>query len=200
MMQTHNFILPFKGNRTYIQGPDIFNEMVKYFINNKVTDCHFTIHKMSMNNEGTVYFTTSLEEFKTITQPPHATGSLNVDGKKYWAAVLFKDEQLENTVRVPYDEQLLIEKCHLSEESILLRERSPYTFIETIVSMQKKLLHTLYPHKNKWLFTKLFLTESITDYKNITISFRKNFNFKLVKSDIFINDALVGEVYFSLAE
>lgn len=197
-MQIHNFILPFKGNRNYIHGTDIFNEMIKLFINKKLTDFQFTIHKMSMNNKGAIYFTTSLEEFKSITQPLHITASLDVDSKKYWIAFLFEEEQLEKTDRIPYDEQALIEKCHVSEERISLREISPYTFIETIVCMQKKLLQTLFPNKDKWLFTKIILTEYTANYKNVAILFRKNFNFKLVKSDIFINDTLAGEIYFSL--
>lgn len=199
-MQIHNITLPFKENRTYIQGPDLFNVLMDYFPEETLTDITCTLHKLIKNNHGQMYISDSLQEFKNVAKGSSATIYLNAAGTSYWIAFMFAEEMPVNSVRLAYDENLLIRLCRIDDKKIELNEKSPYTFVETIVSMHKKLLQTLYPDAGKWLFTKLVLTNHPRAQKAITITFSHNFNFKLVKSLIRVDDQPIGEIYFSLAE
>lgn len=199
-MQTHKFSLSFKENRNYIQGPDIFNEMLRHFTDKELTEIDFSIHRLSLNHQGHIFFTRDLDEFKSQAHLGHATASLSANTQKYWISFFFEKEPSQNVVYQPYDESILITQCSISEQNIFLKEESPYSFAETIVSMHKKLLQTIFPNKGKWLFTKLKLINYSTNNPNIMISFKRNFNFKLVQSDILINNQLAGEIYFSLKQ
>jgi len=197
-MQINNISLSFKANRNYIHGTDLFNELLCYFPEKNLTNINYTIHKLIGNNHGQVHIAENPDEFKILIPMSNATVCLCADGKTYWVAFLFADEIPINPSRSVYDENLLIKLCRINEKTITLSEESPFTFIETIVAMHKKLLHILYPHIEKWLFTKLMLTNYPDDKKNITISLCHNFNFKLVKSKILVDGQLIGDIYFSL--
>lgn len=54
-MQTHKFSLSFKENRNYIQGPDIFNEMLRHFTDKELTEIDFSIHRLSLNHQGHIF-------------------------------------------------------------------------------------------------------------------------------------------------
>jgi len=197
-MQIHNVSLSFKANRNYIHGTDLFNELLSYFTEKNLTNINYTIHKLIENNHGHIYIADTAEEFKYLLPISNATIRLCADEKMHWVAFLFADEPPINSIRYMYDENNLIKLCRFGEKTIVLHEGSPFTFIETIVAMHKQLLQTLHPNAGKWLFTKLILTSYPVSGKTISISYRHNFNFKLVKSSILIDGELMGEIYFSL--
>jgi len=89
----------------------------------------------------------------------------------------------------------------VSEKSIDLNTPTEYSFIEHIVAMNKALLEKLYDDVNgKWYFTRLQLKKNISmaDISSLQLVLKSNFQFKLTKSSIVVDQEQVGFIYFSL--
>jgi len=67
--------------------------------------------------------------------------------------------------------------------------------------MNKALVEQLYSEvEGKWYFTRLQLGNNISmsDVSSLKLDLKSNFQFKLTKSAIIVNDIEVGFIYFSL--
>ncbi|OGV26345.1 MAG: hypothetical protein A3F18_04075 [Legionellales bacterium RIFCSPHIGHO2_12_FULL_37_14] len=198
-MKLYNVCLAFKAERTYIQGPDLFSEMCCHLNEKKLEKINFSIHRVIKNNEGKLYITDDFHQFKMLPVSFNASACVTARDKQYWIAFFFSEDIPVKPLRKSYDENTLTRLCHIDKETIRLEEKSPFLFVETIVSMYKKLLQTLYPNRGKWLFTKLVLTSYIIESPEVIfITLSQNFNFKLIKANIFVDHRFVGELYFSL--
>lgn len=196
-MQIYPLTLNFKDSRNYIQGPDLVNALLERFAKRRLTHLNFTVHRMVNNVIGQLYLTECLQASKTIASP-HASAQLTVDDQSYWAVFLFQENKPTAPARQNYDETQVTRLCEIQENGIQLSAPYPFSFVETIVSMYKNLLKTIYPNAGKWLFTKLILKEPIPYEGTLRIVHQHNFNFKLVKADIWVDGQFLGELYFSL--
>lgn len=127
----------------------------------------------------------------------HAIASLYAADKPYWIAFVFSDTPT-HALRQPYNESLLTRTCAINGQNIHFHGISPFTFIETVVAMSKQLCKTIYPEITSWIFAKLVLdTYDFLQDTTITISLEKNFNFKLIRFSILIDNRRIGELYGS---
>ena len=181
----------FKGNRAYVHGTDIVSELLKHFADAKLADLDLKFNGIT---------STSLD---LIDGDHDENAKVNI-------RVILDDEQkvmqlVENGTpvecRYDYDEDIVISACELDllSQKIQLSKKTGYTLCENFVAMNKYLLQQLFPdEQGKWYFTRLEQKHVVNDEALITVKLIKNFNFRLTKSNIFIDNEMIGSVYFTM--
>lgn len=183
----------FKGNRTYIQGPDIMAELLKSFSGKAISEIDVKFHGISETNLSLI------------------AGDELTDAKVNISLLIDAEEQLFQMVengkkidcRYEYDEDSLVRHYELDidEQQVHLNAKTGYSFYENLVAMNKHLLQSLYPEEQgKWYFTRIEQTKLISDDALITVKLIKNFNFRLTKSDILLDGEKIGNVYFTMVK
>lgn len=185
----------FKGDRDYIHGTDLFNELASRY-GYKISAISFTVHDFVTNPCCLLYESKTKSEIDVL-EGIKARASFDLDGEKRYIGLV--EGPPENGARYDYDESLITKATVIDGDTIRLTSESPYSFIETIVAMNKHYLQNRFEDvAGKWIFTRLEL-DHVQDARNeLSIVFRHNMNFRLTKSDVLINDKKVGEIYFSL--
>lgn len=201
MIEKRNVIFRYKGKRDYIHGTDMFNEIFSVIHETNLTNILFSVHDFIRPRSCEIY-TTSIKEEITAIEGVKSRCQVNVDGETRWLALKENSMQTgDNDSRYEYDENHVISLCELREESISLMGHSPFTFIETVVAMNKRLLEELFPDANgKWVFTRIDLDFLSYADTNLCLNFKHNMNFRLVKSEIIEGGQKIGDIYFSLVK
>lgn len=184
-------IFSLKGERNYVQGPDIFNSFVAFLHGESWSGLDMKLSGIVSNN---------LIVYEGID---HSDAKVDVRVKVNGAQKIYQLCESDNPAsgRSEYHEERITDLCYLntSAQQIELRGITPYSFCENLVAMHKFLLQNLFPNENgKWYFTRLELASLVDDETLIRVELVKNFNFKLVKSQIFAADSLLGSIYFTL--
>jgi len=182
----------FKGDREYIHGTDIFIKLLKYY--QRIDKIDIAFHGISINN---LTFYTEKPDIKDIKVSFRAISNENK----------IKIFGIENNSKVKctneYKEERIVKEStiNIDKKCITLSRVAEYSFIEHIVAMNKALVENIYPNKEgKWYFTRLQINNDIdiSIIKSINLNLLSNFQFKLTKSSIIINNENIGFIYFSL--
>lgn len=193
----------FKGDRTYVHGTDMLNTFIREA--HLPAEFHqapldFTIHKIARHKLILVF-----PDSVSSNLEPHANLYVSAGDSRLRYAYVESDQAVD--CRYEYDEDSIVRAADYSVEAkeIALSNFDNYTTIEKIVALNKGLLQRLFPGApGKWYFTRIrlssivWLNDNATGGKPIRLAFRKNFNFKLTASRIFIDGNEVGEINFSL--
>ena len=182
----------FKGSRKYVHGTDIFTQLVESH-NNNVENIDIAFHGITVNNMS-FYIEKPVEEVKVTFRCIQDEIKVKLFGVENDTSVDCRYEYLEEKIV----ENSMVD---VAEEIINLNTRTEYSFIEHIVAMNKALVEQIYSDVNgKWYFTRLQLKENISmsDISSLQLVLKSNFQFKLTKSAIIVNDVEVGFIYFSL--
>jgi len=181
----------FKGGRTYVHGTDVVKTLYHCFSLS-------SIDKIDLKFNGIA--STNLELIGGDSAPnPKVNIRVSKNGKDALYQLIESGEKIE--CHYKYDEGSLLEKCELDLENqkIYMNRMTGHTLCENFVAMNKYLLQSLFPiEQGQWLFTRLEQSIFIPDESLITVKFIKNFNFKLIKSDILLGDQIIGSVYFTM--
>lgn len=183
----------FKGNRTYIQGPDIMAALLECFANKELAEIDVKFHGISETNLRFI-------DGDELTDA-QVNISLLVDGEEQLFQMIGSGEEID--CRYAYDGDELVSHCKLDldNQQVHLKEVTGYSFYENFVAMNKRLLQSLYPEeRGKWYFTRIEQTKLISDEALITVKLIKNFNFRLTKSEILLDGEKVGSVYFTMVK
>ena len=195
MLEPFDLVFSYKASRDYVHGTDIFNSLIRKF-DEPPRKFDVAFHGVSKSN-------LSFSESR-----PENEGDLKVTVK-----VLLKDSKIrlfgfENKSpllgRYDYDEDSIIKRAELNleDDNICINECKPNSFIENAVALKKHLVQEKFHSEDgKWYFTRIQLSSPIKvkgEYKKLEIKYQSNFNFKLVKSAVIIDDVLFGYIYFSL--
>lgn len=199
MKNTFDVDFCFKGNRTYVQGPDIFESVVSLISCefDTIRDIKYTAYKM-LHKNATVYITNKV--VKSNYSVINSLISFMGDGTKYYAVVCenYKSIKCSND----YCEDVVERNSQLSPKSIAFKNTLPETYTEIVVSMNKFFLNKTIAEEGKWIVTKFdyFQLSDIQNIKNkeIKIELLQNLNNKLTKSLLYLDDKQVGYLYFSL--
>ncbi len=190
----------FKGSRDCIHGTDIFNEILAFYADNVITNLQLNIYEVIKNLTCKFYFSNDESQLKKI-ENCGALCSFEVDGEPTWVKLASISNNNAAKTSYPYDEQAVLSLCKICDDKIELLEESPYTFIETVVAMNKHLHHVLFDDaEGRWLFVRLDLPKVVYGAKNLSLVLKHNFNYRLTKSRIYRNNIVIGEVYFSLSK
>jgi hypothetical protein len=194
--------LEYKGNRNYIHGTDLFDHISQYVLNElKLTELEnvtMAIHRMIR----------SQIKFQLITHPEPerpsnlaATFRFLVRDTQY--ICLLQEDGRSVSGRYPYDEDQVTDICNLDsdDKTISLVGKRPFTNIETVVAMNKYLLQTCFPEAGgKWLFTRVQLKTygANEQWNKLRLKVIHNFQYRLIRSDIFNGGQLKGSIFFSV--
>lgn len=200
-MKEFNINFQFKAQRDYVHGTDLFNKSMEFlsgegFVNIKNID--MKIHSILRSHCNGVLF--KEKENVNLRDYPFIL-TFNINKEKFELALKSNSEKIFD--RYTYEEQDIVDLCNVdvNNESILLTSRIGYSNIEKIVAMNKALLESLFNQvKGKWYFVRLQLKEAFEkkDFEFYEIKLVKNLNFKLTKSEILLEDKVIGYIYFSL--
>jgi len=183
----------FKGSRTYVHGTDIFTEISKYY-SDSIKNIDIAFHGITLNNMTFIKDKPRDKEVKVTFRCLDNENKIKLFGVENDNAIHCNYEYLEKRI---VDNST----ANSTTKSISLNIPTEYLFIEHIVAMNKALVETLYPEvEGKWYFTRLQLKEfvNMSDVSSLQLVLKSNFQFKLTKSTIFVNDTEIGHIFFSL--
>ncbi|MEP2448772.1 MAG: hypothetical protein ABJI69_16180 [Balneola sp.] len=182
----------FKGSRRYVHGTDMIEKVFQ-----KVDDIdHFNIRIQKMTSNNLIL---KEEESESPVAKIDIKTHSGITRKFHY------DESDENVVgRYEYDEAEVVKKAVLDfdEESIQMNFNDKYSWVENIVALHKRLLNEAISNEVKWLFVGLEL-KSLEGLKKLssdnvfTISISKKLRLKLIQSNIYLDNILIGQIKFS---
>jgi len=200
-MKVVDLNLPYKGDRDYLHGTDMYAETVRVLNGVKpealIGKCRMVIHNVAKRQCRLLY--TFLSD--TAKRPENIIAEFNFisDTGNLMAWLV---ETLEDiTERIPYAESHITENCVLSEQSVKLICRSGFSAIEELVAMNKLLHVTRYPPgESRWYFTRMDLDRLLTanDVGNLQVKLQQNLNNRLTRSEVISHGQIIGHIYFSM--
>ena len=199
-MEIRHVEFQFKGQRNYIQGPDILNAMLAVAPNGEsLKNIRFVAHSFIETPSCDLYLAEDKQEFHDLAEVS-ARCHFDLHQRTLWLAM--KPSTIVAPVRrSDFDEASLLALCQVKDDRITLERQSPFSFIETIVSMNKCLhQHMFADVAGKWIFTRLDLDEDCERWQQIEIRLRHNMHYRLTKSDICVAGRKMGDLYFSLVK
>lgn len=201
MIRKYELDFCFKGNRNYVQGPDIFDAVLEKLKNNFDIDrfhkIKYAAHSM-LHSNADLYITKDFKknDFKII----NSVITFTFEDEKYYAIVSKNENQIP--CKVDYSEEIVRTKSKIDVNRITFKNILDTSLTETVVSMNKFYLQETVTEDGKWIVVQ-FEYHDLTNYFNIKnkileLELISNFNNKLTKSKVFIDNALIGYLYFSL--
>jgi hypothetical protein len=198
-----NFKFCFKGNRTYIHGSDIYNAIAKYLkakYGYAITNIELSMHKLASHN--------MIGEVLDVGQPilsvsPAVICRFDIAEKTKTLYLIETDMSID--CRYEFAEESIIRNSHIlqRQKSITLMNQTPYSSIEIIIALNKKLMQYLFAgEKGNWLFTRLTLKQllPVSSDAMFTVAFKQNLSYRLTCSTIAIGKEHYGEIFFSLGK
>lgn len=151
IMIKYDLAFKFKGDRNYVQGPDIINAVINVLSVNykasEVKNFKYVAHKM-LHTNGVL----------TIGENPvddaYSLISFIYEGRILFASVQPALTDIEDSVQ--YDESFVKENSSINGNEISIKyENIDCSFSELIVSLNKYFLQQTVSKSGKWIITKL---------------------------------------------
>lgn len=186
----------FKGKRTYVHGTDTYDKLIE-LLSDKFLDGKFDLSFHGVAKKNIVLVT---EKPKDENRLKFVCRCTDLDGNKNILFGLENNVDIECRYEYPEEDIYALSTLDLKNKTAGLIKNSSYSFIENTVAMNKYLLENLFPKADgKWYFTRLQLKSIPNDEQYpLKLELKANFNFKLTKTEIFINNKSIGFIYFSL--
>ncbi|MCH3701432.1 hypothetical protein [Campylobacter lari] len=186
----------FKENRNYIHGADIYNTILSIYGDNIASNFELSFHNIAYNN--LILTDTKPDDLKDL----RFICSFTAKDSLVYCLYGIDNQFSKPTFSRSYPEENITKNTTINhnEKSIILNNASNFTYMEEIVALNKHLMNNIFPQiQGKWYFTKLQL-QNIPLEKSypIKIVFKSNFNFLIIKSEIYFDNKLLGFIYFSL--
>lgn len=192
----------FKGARQYIQGPDIFNECTRLLqaqFTNTLEKIEFVIHRMTDSNLVLI-----LREQTVPPQPnAHAVAEFKFQAaNKHWEAQLI-ETGVRPDARNPYDESEVVDRCCINVQDrciVLDHGESPYSVMETLVSMNKAMHLRVFPGmEGSWLFCRWSSPRWPlgTSLNGVRIQLIQTLGTRLTRAEVSREGNVLGHIYFS---
>lgn len=185
--------LCFKGDRNYVQGPDIVSALLKEMESRLITNIDLKFNGIAST------------QLDLVDGDTNEQAKVNIrwfeNGQERIYQLIENGKPID--CRFEYDEEQIIQrtKLDLDSQSIVLQQPTGYTLCENFVAMNKFLLQSLFPDvQGKWYFTRLEQNGLVIENALITVKLIKNFNFRLVKSDVLVENIVIGSIYFTMVK
>lgn len=194
-MEKYDLEFCFKGSRTYIHGTDIFNKVIE-LLKNEIKN-----EKIDLSFHGVAKTNMDLVDEKPCDEELLKFAFKYMDKEENRKILYGIENKIIVECRYEYPEEDICEVATLDLENqkITLEKNTSYSFVENTVAVNKYLLENLFPDVNgKWYFTRFQLNKIPENIYPLRLELRANFNFKLTKTEISINDESIGFIYFSL--
>ena len=197
-MRKKTFNIPLKGDRNYIQGPDLFDCAIQTLVcdeEGSADGLEIAFHRMVNTQVAMVWGT------DTAVKDAFAVGALLKGGERsrFWMIEL--PQQVSN--RQPYYEDKIVAKMSFDDDlnRVYLDSDLQYSEMELWVSMIK----AMHQHRfgniiGKWVFVraKIWLNVGSTSSNKLSVKLTATLGTKLTRSVVYRNNTEAGEVYFAL--
>lgn len=190
--------VPFKGQRDYLQGPDLFDAVqVELQRQDMLQGQRMVVAFRSFARRACGL---EMGEVGAVpARPPQAVASVQVGeaaGRRLgW--IVETDQPV--TSRVPFPEEEIVAVSNLNGQSIRLERRVPFRPAEIAVALTKHLHKTLFPAPGKrWIVSKIDMFRPLPDAGGggMTIELLQSASMALTRSRVTCGDA-VGDLFFS---
>ena len=191
-MESQRLNLRFKGDRTYIQGGDIYNALDRLI---QETDSaayvsHLAFRRFARRDCDLLW------DRPVLTEKLIAQGSASLADRKrpFWVS----ESRRAAAGRNEYDEDSVVAPAAINGEQIVLQKRSIYTPIEEIIALTKRLSYELTPDiDGKWVFGQLNLHSALPDkYAMLKIKRKSEVAGRFSVNEIEIDENRVGDIRF----
>ena len=184
--------LKYKGNRTYLQGGDIFNALMESFL--QIGDGFIS---------RLVLKSFAINQIKVLHKAPDRDKGILGNGlwkytdgseQRFW----LQETEEPVTDSYSFNEDAITDEATLSGEAILLEMQNEYTLIENIIALTKRLNYLLSPDvRGKWLFGQIDLHRALPEYwKLIEIERKICVGNSFSRNIIQIDGDVYGEIRF----
>ncbi len=197
-----DFLLPvrLKGERTYVQGPDIHDAVCDALEKRGLSGIEkldLTCHQMVRTSLCARF----LGPGETAPDGSPATFRFNHAGSPQTLLLSETGEAIKESV--PYAEELLVSAAVFDQDAkaVKLASVPGFSNAEVVVALNKALLSRLFPEVNgKWLFARLQLARSfrLTSFQELQVRFVGHSNFRITRSTLWGDGESLGTLYFSL--
>jgi len=200
MKSSYTLNFCFKGSRNYVQGPDIFDTVIKQLSQtfNKITKIKYTAYEMLYTNASLCVTDSFVKSDYPIINSLITFIHQEI---KYYAVISSNDTAIECSQEyseVVVQKSSLIQKQTISFQNTL----NAASYTEIVVSMNKYFLSTSVDVEGKWIVTKFDYDNVDTimniQNQNLKIELVQNLSNKLTKSTLYLADKKVGNLYFTL--
>lgn len=188
---------PYKGNRHYIHGTDLFNAVQA--LAGKVTGVKGAyISKLLLTRFA--YRQCELMTYPSIVisdVKPMGEGVFRLPNGNDQVFYLYEGE-VEPIERSPYDEEGIVAPAIFKGHSAVLSAPFQYSSIEVVIALTKALNYqAALPKEGKWIFGKIELTQSLPLIKKtLNITRTKSVQGRFSVNEINIDGVTVGTVQF----
>ena len=190
--------LQFKGDRDYLHGSDIYNETLAWLKlqRGNVQSIDFSFHRIASRQLRAV-----VGDLPGGIDPV-AMCSFTANGAREQLYII--ETELEVIGRYHYPEEAIVScmQIDLASRRCVLRRGPIHSDIELWVTMARALHYKVFPLKiGKWFFVRGRYPryESHSQSLNRTLCIVSNFNDKLTRSEVFLDDQIAGEIYFAVS-
>jgi hypothetical protein len=197
MMKDLDFCI--KGDRKYVQGPDIFDTVVSLLESDykDISDLKYSAYEMLyQNGKLTVIEKFKKDKFKNLK----SVITFYSNNIKLYGVVESRDEDINCSAS--YSEEIIRSDSKIDGKDIFFFNSLKYSLSEIVVSMNKFYLQETVTKDGKWIVTKFdFINLDVLkniESADIKLTLKSNFQNKITRSEIFIGNNRVGNLYFSL--
>ena len=195
-MDPQKLNLRFKGQRSYIQGPDIFNAATRIL---NVADAEAWISMLAFRRfarlDCDLVLAKPQADAHTVAQ-----GFVNNSGGKrpFWIV----ESDREPGGRYPYDQDSINALASIEEATICMERRSSFSPMEEIVALTKTLSYALSPDiDGKWVFGQINLQRVLPDtFGRLEISRTREMAHRFSINRIVIDDLHAGDIRFIVGD
>lgn len=188
--------LKYKGSRNYLHGTDIFNSLQD------------ALSKKEVGHLAKLVFNRFARNQIEVLMEEQATDNHKL-GYAVWKPVSGKEKHLwlyETGVLVngsyPYEEDAILSNSMIQDRVIKLSASNPYSTIENIIALTKKLNYAISPDvQGQWLFGQIDLQLKLPEeWKLIQINQTVGLANKFSRNRILIDGLLYGEIRFIVGQ
>jgi hypothetical protein len=202
-MTSQRLRLSFKGNRTYVQGPDIYAAINGYLtesaIATEVAQPDIRFHRLVTKDLMAAPLDRSAE-------PPSVSYAFTAAGERqHWALREVDVEPGRAEVRVPYPEEDIVAATAFDAagKTAVIETVTPYSDLEVYTALNKALHQRVLAEataQGKWLLVRFEAARYVhrTAYKSVTVQLSNMLGVSLTKSRVDIDGAPFGWIYFRL--
>jgi hypothetical protein len=181
--------LPFKAERDYLQGGDIFNALVSLA-------CPFP--PISLRLHQIMRELIIVKQWGTSDHPEGIFLCKDSAGEEQKLS-LHSAARTSPIRRVPFDEQAVIRGHQSYNRRIEMMHRDDVSFIERCIALNKTLHKNMFPFAaGRWILVRIDLVRNPDSSSKIALSFCSNTGTRLTRVELEADGSVVGDLYFSL--
>jgi hypothetical protein len=182
--------LPFKGNRDYVHGTDLFDSLVARTA--PAAAVSLRIHRMM---HGLV----RVDPWEAGDEPGAALFFYADESGGSRALAMHDSPRADKARRIPFDEAAIAARHVLHDQRIEMAHRDDATFIERWIVLNKLLhQHLFAAGHGRWIFTRIDVSALPATIGRTALVFRSRVGTRLTRVGIEADGRAIGDMYFSL--